>query len=85
MIEAINSQKCIGCGLCVEICAMDVLRMQTEVDVTKPDFSKRPVDKKTAYIAYQSDCMTCYTCALKCPTGAIFVNYPPPMNKPQML
>ena len=58
-IEKINYEKCDGCGICVNICPMDVLRMDEE--------------GKKAVIAYPEDCMLCEFCVLDCPTDAITV------------
>lgn len=63
MINKINSDKCIGCGTCIDRCNMDVLRLDSESDI--------------AYIAYPEDCMTCFECELNCPTEAITVNFQP--------
>lgn len=63
MISKIDQIKCTGCGICVEVCVMDVLR----------------VDPMTgrAYIAYPEDCQLCYQCELECPDGAIEVAFTP--------
>lgn len=84
MIDSINEKRCTGCGLCVEICPMDVFRLHTEVDIVSPEGRKRPVRKTRACIAYRSDCMTCFSCELKCPAGAIEVGYAPP-EKPHII
>ena len=63
MIARIDKDTCNGCGLCVEICIMDVLRMNTSID--------------KAYIAYPEDCQLCYQCELECPTEAIEVDFTP--------
>lgn len=77
MIDTIDEKKCIGCGLCVEICPMDVLRLETSVDILSASDVKGNLRKYKAYIAYREDCMTCYTCELKCPANAIDVGYTP--------
>lgn len=77
MIEKIDEKKCNGCGICVEICPMDVLRLETKIDIITQSEQKGHLRKYTAYIAYPEDCMTCYTCELKCPTEAIDVGYTP--------
>jgi NAD-dependent dihydropyrimidine dehydrogenase PreA subunit len=77
MVEKVDERKCIGCSLCVEICPMDVFRMRTEVSAFSP--SKKGLARSSkAYIAYPEDCMTCFTCELKCPVSAIVVAYEPP-------
>lgn len=59
MISSIDKEKCIGCGVCVERCPLDALRIG-------PDGK--------AIIAYPEDCMTCFLCERNCPKGAIFVH-----------
>jgi NAD-dependent dihydropyrimidine dehydrogenase PreA subunit len=60
MIEKIDETKCTGCGICVDVCPTDMLRMDEK--------------EEKAIIKYPEDCMTCYTCELKCPVGAIEVH-----------
>ena len=60
MIREILETKCIGCGICVDICPLDVFRMDGK--------------NEKAIIKYPEDCMTCYTCELKCPEEAIYVH-----------
>ena len=60
MIESLSKDKCIGCGKCVEICPMDVFRMDTR-------------DGKSV-IMYRDDCQTCFQCELECPAQAIKVS-----------
>ena len=84
MIEKIDVKKCNGCGLCVEICPMDVIRLRTELNFISHSRKKTPDHKIKAFIAYPIDCMTCYTCELKCPKDAIQVGYPP-LEKPNVI
>ena len=71
MIEKIDTEKCNGCGICVERCNMDVLRMDSSTD--------------KAYIAYHEDCMTCFECALSCPEEAVTVLYSPEFVPPSIV
>ena len=59
-IECIDNELCNGCGICVESCPMDVLR----------------IDEKTkkAIIKYPEDCMLCQWCQLDCPQNAIYLS-----------
>lgn len=60
-IRKIDYRLCTGCGICVEHCPMDVLRMDKE--------SKKP------FIKYLRDCQTCFLCVKDCPEDAITVTY----------
>ena len=60
MIKRIDAQKCEACGACVEVCPMDVLRMDEMM--------------KTAVIRYPEDCMTCFNCERACPCGCVDVD-----------
>ena len=71
MITEINSAKCTGCGICVDLCNMDVLRLDTS--------------NGKAYIAYHEDCMTCFECALSCPEGAVEVSFVPEFTPPSIV
>ena len=60
MIKRINTGECDGCSLCVEICPMDVLRIDEIME--------------KAVIRYLEDCMTCFNCERVCPRGCIDVS-----------
>jgi len=68
-IERIDSELCTGCGICVNSCPMDVIRMDRE--------------SKKAVIKYPEDCMLCEWCALDCPENAIYVS--PVKSSPVMV
>ncbi|MBU1672690.1 MAG: ferredoxin family protein [Actinobacteria bacterium] len=59
MIQNIDEDLCSGCGRCESACPMDVIYLDREA--------------KKARVAYLSDCMTCYSCELACPEGAVRV------------
>ena len=59
-IERIDPELCNGCGICVNSCSMDVIRMDEE--------------GKKAIIRYPEDCMLCEFCVLDCPEDAIYVS-----------
>ena len=67
-IERINEGLCNGCGICIDSCSTDVLRMG-EKDHPGPD------DGWKAKIIYPNDCHSCGLCALDCPVDAIYVSY----------
>jgi NAD-dependent dihydropyrimidine dehydrogenase PreA subunit len=59
-IRRIDNNLCMGCGICVDHCPMDVIR----------------VDKKTkkAFIKYIRDCQSCFLFERDCPRDAIYVS-----------
>jgi NAD-dependent dihydropyrimidine dehydrogenase PreA subunit len=56
-IERIDQEKCVGCGICVESCPADVIRMNDSTG--------------KAYPKYAQDCVTCCWCLGECPAQAI--------------
>jgi NAD-dependent dihydropyrimidine dehydrogenase PreA subunit len=54
----INKLACTGCGVCVETCPTDVLRLD---------------DEKKAAAAYPEDCQGCFICEWDCAYEAIRV------------
>lgn len=57
-IQPINHEICVGCGLCVKACPMDVIRL----------------NGKKAVVCYVEECMCCAACEDVCPAGAIYVS-----------
>ena len=56
-IKRIDAELCTGCGLCVDDCPMDVLRMTPDGDI--------------AAVVYPGDCIVCYQCEKSCPVDAV--------------
>ena len=57
-VARIDRALCTGCGICVEVCPMDVLREGGD---------------GLPHILYAGDCQSCYLCELRCPSRAILV------------
>ncbi len=57
VVESIDYEKCTDCGICMNVCPLDVFRQLG----------------KTYYIAYRDDCMTCFLCEIYCPEQCIYV------------
>jgi len=56
---ALDSERCSGCGMCLEVCPHAVLAGGGDRKVT---------------IADRDACMECGACARNCPTAALTVN-----------
>lgn len=61
MIETIDNSLCTGCGICVNSCPMDVIRLEKK--------------KKKAVIQYPEDCCSCNMCRVDCPEHAVDVSW----------
>jgi NAD-dependent dihydropyrimidine dehydrogenase PreA subunit len=59
-IEKIDHDLCTGCGICIDSCCVDVIRMDEE--------------SQRAIIRYPEECMVCELCAIDCPEEAIIVS-----------
>jgi NAD-dependent dihydropyrimidine dehydrogenase PreA subunit len=59
MIEIVDTQRCIECNICVEVCPRDVFDS---------------VADSIPVIARKNDCQTCFLCELYCPTDALYVS-----------
>jgi len=55
---AYDEEKCIGCGMCAEVCPHGVFGI---------------IEKK-AFILERDSCMECGACAMNCPSEALEVN-----------
>jgi len=59
-IEKIDAKLCDGCGVCVNSCPTDVIRMDEQ--------------RHKAVIRYPQECNNCDYCELDCPRHAIYVS-----------
>jgi len=62
----IDKEKCKGCELCVSVCPVRILFINTEKINLKGYY--------TSDISDQSKCIACGNCGVMCPDGAITVN-----------
>lgn len=58
-IERIDPELCTGCGICVNSCSCDVIRMGED---------------NKAHIEYPDECIICLYCEEDCPAHAIYVS-----------
>jgi adenylylsulfate reductase subunit B len=62
MPPLIDHTKCMKCGICAQICGLDVFG---------------PYEEKTfPVVAYGNDCWHCNSCVLDCPAHAITLRLP---------
>lgn len=60
MPPLVKAEKCVGCGICIEICPLDVLKKEGNKAVVK----------------YPDECWHCRACVMDCPNHAIEIRYP---------
>lgn len=62
MPPLIDRSKCVACGVCIEICPLQVFRKDR--------------DNGTPVIAYGDECWHCNSCVLDCKENAISLRIP---------
>ncbi len=73
--QAINSQKCIGCGRCYRVCGRDVLQLMgvnedgehLPIVVGEDDDDDGEYEKKVMTISNPGNCIGCEACSRICP------------------
>lgn len=60
MPPIISEEKCVKCGLCAQICPLDVIK----------------IEQKCIIVKYPDECWHCRACAIDCPKQAITMRYP---------
>ena len=61
----VDSDRCTGCGMCINFCPVDVFELQ------------HIVDKKISQPLHMEECWACDTCVGQCPTNAITITESP--------
>ena len=62
MPPVIDYEKCEKCGLCADVCPVDVYYESKEGEIPT--------------VTYGEDCFFCAACILECPTDAITLRFP---------
>ena len=62
MPPVIDEEKCITCGICADICAVDVYHDSKDGEIPT--------------VTYGEECFCCCACILECPAEAIKLRYP---------
>jgi adenylylsulfate reductase subunit B len=62
MTAKIDYQRCIGCKKCYDLCPMDVITWDEEINMPK--------------VTYEEECWHCGICWMECPMRAIEITYP---------
>ncbi len=65
MPPVINQELCVKCGLCAQICPLDVIKVEKNVQ-----------NEKQIVVKYPDECWHCRACAIDCPKQAIKLRYP---------
>ncbi len=65
-IERIDYRLCDDCGICYDICPLDVFGII--------DIYRTRERKSLVYVKYPDDCMCCYLCEIDCHVDAIYVS-----------
>lgn len=68
----INTDKCVGCGLCVRACPQNLIEIILPDSNIQPKCSNRDAGK-TAREACGNSCISCGICVRECPAGAISI------------
>ncbi|MBI1865929.1 MAG: ferredoxin III, nif-specific [Nitrospirae bacterium] len=70
-VQAIDREKCIGCGRCFKVCGRDVLALMgvdEDGELVALDAGEdEEIEKKVMAVARAEDCIGCEACARICP------------------
>jgi len=68
MPPVFDSEACMGCGTCEDVCPADAIYMETING-----------EQERPYLKYPDECWHCGSCRQDCPEGAITIRFPPDM------
>ncbi|MBD2327928.1 ferredoxin III, nif-specific [Alkalinema sp. FACHB-956] len=68
-VQAINQEKCIGCGRCFKVCGRDVLQLRAlnEEGEFVENEDDDEIERKVMTIAHADNCIGCQACSRVCP------------------
>ena len=65
---ACETETCIGCGVCVEVCPVGIIYLRSEENKDKIDWPKE-------YVIDTGLCMFCGLCVERCPTQSLYMTH----------
>ncbi|HEY9800308.1 MAG TPA: ferredoxin III, nif-specific [Leptolyngbyaceae cyanobacterium] len=67
--QAIDKDKCIGCGRCIKVCGYPVLDLKAlnEEGEFVEDEDDDEIERKVMVVAHPENCIGCEACARICP------------------
>jgi Nif-specific ferredoxin III len=67
--QAIDKDKCIGCGRCIKVCGYPVLDLKAlnEEGEFVDDEEDDEIERKVMVVAHPENCIGCEACARICP------------------
>ena len=61
MTAEFNYEKCTKCGICYDLCPLDVISLNEEEE---------------PFVFYPDECQLCFICQVECPSEAVHVKIP---------
>lgn len=67
--QAIDKDKCIGCGRCIKVCGYSVLDLKAlnEEGEFVDDEEDDEIERKVMVVAHPENCIGCEACSRICP------------------
>lgn len=78
----VKADRCTGCGLCVEVCPIEVQDGSNEgLQSRKAIYIRNPLAIPNVYTIDRDNCNECGNCVEKCPTKAIDLSLPDELRR----